>query len=375
MPTRNKTHSKKNNTFRIAAKRIYLTYSQVNKEMQSQDVLQALQSKKLFCFAYLISKEHHLDGGIHFHVLLEATRKFDIQQQDFLDITYQEKSYHGNYQAVKSLPKVVEYVCKAGDYITDFTNIQDGKLLSTKELLIQSATKMGVSNALLEHCKQLPNKALPNLSLVSLKSYFETLEKLKQISEADDASTPFKLKDFNLDGYKELQQWAESPDKTLVLTGDSGTGKTQFCKAFAQEKGLKTLVVNHIEGFKGLTNMHDCVIVDDANLQSLETTQLLALFDSNQNKTLRVLYNAVNKKPGLIQMFTMNKPEFLRILPFLKEERFARRILFSDLKSSIINLNVNIQINNVTNNYADIKQKEHILVQENLARMQQAITR
>jgi hypothetical protein len=340
--------------------------------MQNTDILQALQSKNLFCFTHLISKEYHLDGGTHFHVLLEANTKFNIQQQDFLDITYQDKSYHGNYQAVRSLSNVVEYICKAGDYITDFTNIQQGKLLSTKELLIQSAIKIGVSNALIEHCKQLPNKALPNLSLVSVKAYFQALEKLKQSSLAADASTPFKLKDFNLDTNQELQQWIQHPDKTLVLTGPSGTGKTQFCKAFAQDKGLQTLVVSHVEGFKNLTNEHDCVIVDDANMQSLEATQLLALIDNKQSKTLRVLYAAINKKPGLIQMFTMNKQEFLNIKHTLKQERFARRMLFSEIRNPIINLNVNIQINNVTNNYADIRHKEENLVDENIKRIDQA---
>jgi hypothetical protein len=362
----------KKKAFRISAKRIYLTYSQVNKEMQTADVLKELQSKKTFCFKHLISKEFHLDGGTHFHVVLEATTKFNIQQQDFLDITYQDKSYHGNYQAVKSLSNVVEYVCKAGDYITDFTNIQEGKLLSLKELLIQSATQIGVSQALIEHCKQLPNAALPNLSLTSVKAYFEALEKLKQSSEAANAETPFKLKDFNLDQNKELIQWLEHPDKTLVLTGRSGTGKTQFCKAFAQHKGLKTLIVSHLEGFKNLTHQHDCVIVDDANIKALDAIQLLALIDNKQNKTLRVLYNSINKKPGLIQMFTMNKPEFLKLQTLFKQERFARRIVFSELKSSIINLNVNIQINNVTNNYAQIKQRDEILISENIKRLEMA---
>lgn len=56
-----------------------------------------------YCFKYLISKEYHLDGGTHFHVLLEATNKFDIKDAAFLDIQYQENTYHGNYQPVRSL--------------------------------------------------------------------------------------------------------------------------------------------------------------------------------------------------------------------------------------------------------------------------------
>ncbi len=364
----------KKNNFRISAKRVYLTYSQVNECMQNQDVLHDLRSKKTFCFKHVISKEYHQDGGTHFHVLLEATDKFNITEADFLDITYQGKSYHGNYQAVRSFRNVVEYICKAGDYVTDFTNIQQGKVLSTKELLIQSALELGVSNALIEHCKQLPNKALPNLSLTSAKAYFQALESLKAAQEASDIETPFKLKDFNLQDYPEIRHWMNDPIKTLVLIGASGVGKTQLAKAFAQHKGLKTLVVSHLEGFKDLESQHDCVIVDDANMKGLDPIQLLALIDSQQNKTLRVLYGTANKKKELIQMFTMNKQEFLHIKDSLLQERFARRMLFSEIKAPIINLNVNIQVNNVVNNnYAQVSLDERKLIEENQERMHRCV--
>jgi hypothetical protein len=365
----------KKTIFRINAKRIYLTYSQVNKEMQLQDVLQALKNKKLFVFKHLISKEHHQDGETHFHVMLEATNKFSLTRQDFLDITYQEKSYHGNYQPVKSAYNTVEYICKAGDYITDFTNIQHGKLMSTKQLLIQSALETGVNNALLQHCKHLPEKALNTLSLVGVKAFFQAHESLKQTKDASKLDSPFKLKDFNLKNNPEILRWIQHPEKTLVLTGPSGVGKTQFAKAFAQEKGFETLVVNHLEGFKDLTSRHDCIILDDANITGLDPTQLLALVDNQQHKTLRVLYGTVNKRKGLIQMFTMNKREFYYIKPFLKEKRFARRMVFSEVKQPIINLYVNIKVHNgdVNNNFSQVSSLEQKLVQENIQRIEDCI--
>lgn len=361
-------HKKKN--FRIAAKRIYLTYSQVNKDMENIDVLKILQSKNFFCFKYLISKEYHLDGGTHFHVLLEATNKFDIKDATFLDIQYQEKTYHGNYQPVRSLPNVVQYVCKAGDFITDLTNIRQGKLLTTKEILIERALDIGVSNALIEHCKQLPDKALPNLSLTSAKAFFKSLADLKQQEEAYKLDTPFGLQDFDLKSNKELQEWILNPAKTLVLAGPSGVGKTQFCKAYAQDKALKALVVNHTEDFKKLDDKHECVIVDDANMHQLDATQLLAVIDNTVQKTLRVLYAAVSKKPGLTQMLTMNKPEYEKIKNLFKQERFSRRLVFSEIKGCIINLNVNIQINNTTNNFAAQKGLEQAHLDGNRRRMQ-----
>lgn len=365
---------KKQNNFRINAKRIYLTYSQVDSGMQSIDVLYALRSKNFFCFKHVISKQDHKDGATHFHVLLEATKKFNITQADFLDITYQEKAYHGNYQAVRSLTNTVEYICKAGDYITDFTNIQQGKVMSHKQLLIQSASQLGVSNALIEHCKQLPDKALHNVSLTGAKAYFKALQSLEATQQASDIETPFKLKDFNLQDYPEILEWIKNPVKTLVLMGASGVGKTQLVKAFAQDKGLNTLVINHMQGFKDLESKHDAVIVDDANFRGLNDTQLLAVVDNQQNKTLRVLYGTANKKKGLIQMFTMNKQEFLDIKHLLQDERFARRMLFSEIKAPIINMNVNIQVNNVVNhNYAQVADDERKLIEGNRKRLRECV--
>jgi DNA replication protein DnaC len=210
--------------------------------------------------------------------------------------------------------------------------------------------------------------------LTGAKAYFQAFESLKATQQASDIETPFKLKDFNLQDYPEIGEWIKHPVKTLVLMGASGVGKTQLAKAFAQDKGLKTLVVNHLEGFKDLESQHDCIIVDDANMRGLDATQLLAVVDSQQNKTLRVLYGTANKKKGLIQMFTMNKQEFLHIKHFLHEERFARRMLFSEIKAPIINMNVNIQVNNVVNhNYAQVSDSERKLIEGNRKRLRECV--
>ncbi len=94
------------------------------------------------------------------------------------------------------------------------------------------------------------------------------------------------------------------------IVGKSGIGKTQFCKAFAKEKKLKTLLVNHKEDLRRLDSSYDAIIIDDANLQQFEETQLLSLIDNQTQKTLRVLYDTVYKTAGIIQMIAMNQKEF-----------------------------------------------------------------
>lgn len=356
--------------FRISAKKIYLTYSQVHHSLNSNHILQVMKKKEnLPSFHYLIAKESHADGGIHFHLLLIAKNKFNIKTTNALDIEYQGHTYHGNYQSVRSADKVVEYVCKDGNYITDLTNIRDGKLLSLKEMLISDVKDLGLSQALIKHSEESPNAALSNTSLISAKNYFDQLQGLKQALLADQTNTPFKLKDFNLN--PDLQAWVENPNKTLFLVGESGIGKTSFCKAFVNYKGFKTLIVNHKEDLKRLDASYDAIIVDDANLDDFQSTQLLALVDNQVNKTLRVLYNTAFKKANTIQMINANKSEFRKLAHVIQDERFARRIHFEQIKEPfIINLNVNIQINNKSINsnitFAESKRQEQDHVKKTL---------
>lgn len=90
--------------FRISAKKLFLTYSQVNKQLTALHILEQLQSKKnLKNFQYGISKEYHKDEGTHFHVIIIQNKKGNIRNPKALDIQYQEQAFHGNYTPVKSL--------------------------------------------------------------------------------------------------------------------------------------------------------------------------------------------------------------------------------------------------------------------------------
>ena len=91
----------------------------------------------------------------------------------------------------------------------------------------------------------------------------------------------------------------------MVLVGDSGEGKTQFCKAYVKYHNLKTLIIHHKEDFRRLNPTYDAIIIDDANIHDFEETQLLSVIDNQTDKTIRVLYESVIKKANLVQMIAM----------------------------------------------------------------------
>ena len=312
--------------FRISAKKLVLTYSQVNPEITHTQLLHQLQNKPNLCgFKYVICKEHHIDGGTHFHAVLIHYEKFAIYNPNTLDIEYQQKTFHGNYTPVRSLTHAIAYVCKNNDYITNIENLHEGKLLTAKEFIIKEVQEKGVEKALIDHYQRSPEKAIAGVSVSALKKQFHDIEKLKLTLKLDEIKTPFGLDHFKVQ--TQLKQWMQNPNKTLVLVGDSGLGKTQFCKAFVKQKKFKTLVINHKEDFKRLNSTYDAIIIDDANLHEFEETQLLSLIDNQVDKTIRVLYDTVVKKANICTMIAMNVREFNKVSLYLSQPRFARRLL------------------------------------------------
>ena len=341
---------KDQNSFRISAKRILLSYSQVDTKFTLNHVLEQLQ-RKVGKFSYVISKEQHKDGGIHFHALLIHRRKFNIKSPHTLDLEIDGITVHGNYIPVKNLDSAVFYVCKDKQYITNLENLHEGELLTAKEFIYQQVQLKGVDKALLEYSQTHKEKALAGVSVSALKKHFSDIQKIELATKIEKIDTPFLLKHFNLGD--ELQEWVQNPDKTLIVVGRSEIGKTQFLKAFVTHKKLKTLVVKHKEDLRRLNDTYDAILIDDANIHEIEETQLLGLIDNQAYQTLRVLYDTVHKKQGVVQMIAMNKNEFRKIKNTLQQDRFSRRILvIKPREPFMINVCVNVHLHNhIQNNH------------------------
>ena len=340
-------------TFVIHAKKLFLTYSNVDPALSCEDLLHSLQKKPfLKQFYYFIAKETHQTGEAHFHALLtrQDNTKFHIKDQNVLDVEFSGHLFHGQYQPVKNLFNTVGYLSKGIRYITNMPNFKDGKLYSDKQMLFHAVKEKGLANALLEYTNQNLEKALSANSVSSLKKNFNDLKRLQDSLQQDSLQTPLDLHNFKIEG--KLKEWVEKPSlqtsKTLILVGDSGVGKTLFAKAFLNDRKLKTLIVNHKEDFQKIDHMHDAILIDDANLIDFERSQLLAILDNTNNKTLRVLYKDVLKRKHLTQIVTMNYKPFFKLLNTLLEDAFARRVILFRPKEPFI---TNLTFNQVVNNY------------------------
>lgn len=109
--------------FRCQAKKLFLTYSQVNEDIAHSDIIDFLKER---CEPYgglkdwIIAEERHKNGGKHFHVLFCILKKPNIRDVRFFDFEY-DKQYHPNIKKNSKkgddwwLEKT-EYCMKAGKY-------------------------------------------------------------------------------------------------------------------------------------------------------------------------------------------------------------------------------------------------------------------
>ena len=133
-------------------KKILLTYSQISNYTEfTKDNLCEKSFLKYEDFSYIINQEAHSDGGMHFHVLLIRSKKFDIKSHSSLYLEIDGRVTHGNYKPVNNMEGTVHYVCKDKQYITNLENLQDGKILEYKDFLLQRAKAVGYSDALFEY--------------------------------------------------------------------------------------------------------------------------------------------------------------------------------------------------------------------------------
>lgn len=99
-------------SFRLCAKRILLTYPQVDPSLTKETVLERLREKQFGTSrlekAY-IALEHHQDGHPHLHIATSWTGKLNLHSSKCFDFV---TTKHGDYQGIKSWPATLKYLMK-----------------------------------------------------------------------------------------------------------------------------------------------------------------------------------------------------------------------------------------------------------------------
>ena len=257
-------NNKSSSRTRINAKRILLTYSQVNLQLTHHHLLEKLKSKlNTSTFNYLIGKQKNQEGGINYHVILIHPDRFDIKDIEQLNIGYKNDTFHGTCSAVRRLRNDVSYVCKENNYITSFKNLFKGRLLNGREFVAEQVKSKGLKQALIDHYQEMGDKGIIAVPVGALDKLFKNIERLKEVLKMDEIKTPFDL-DLSIFNFQ-LQEWIHNPKQTLILVARSGIGNTQFCKGFVKHNNLKTLVVSHRDDLSRISFSYDPIVINNAN--------------------------------------------------------------------------------------------------------------
>jgi hypothetical protein len=191
--TEKRTNTNNSTKFRLSARSLFLTYSQIPKFTTKEFILENLSSKQLNIDSYIIALENHADGNLHAHVYLENKSKFSIRNSDFLNLLIENKIYHGNYQAVRSKKAVFQYITKTDDAVLTNMCLRNGRLLKPEEILLENSRTLGITQALIKFQEEYPSEAMKRIT-----HYKKNLETIHSLSNLPTKAIEFPIESFHI---------------------------------------------------------------------------------------------------------------------------------------------------------------------------------
>jgi len=97
--------------FRLSAKTLFLTYPQCSEDVSLEGLYDFILGKSDTICALRVGRERHADGGLHYHVYVQSSTKFNIRDPRWGDFMGQ----HPNMQSARDPKATWDYCGKDGD--------------------------------------------------------------------------------------------------------------------------------------------------------------------------------------------------------------------------------------------------------------------
>lgn len=220
----------------------------------------------------------------HIHAVIRFTRKIHFTNAREWDLGER----HCNIQRCRHLGASIKYIKK------DFLDYADAGTFDLKEDLWEHFENLKSELQVMEKCAELRCIHHTNYWSRRWKLYKMTLTESAPIRGLDEFTVPVAVNDWILN----------HDNKSLILIGPSGLGKTSLARSVADTLGdfLWCPERQALSAYGG----ENCIVFDDLDLHSVARTTVLNFIDIEQCRSFRVLYGSVAVSAGVRRIFSSN---------------------------------------------------------------------
>jgi hypothetical protein len=247
---------------------------------------------------YYVARETHKESKenpYHLHIWFELTQKPNFKNPKCFDID----GFHPNI-GNKKRNWIWNYLKKQDT--EPYTNIPDGFVALARQGLVQEATEQFIN--------LYPKDYVINKDRID--------KNLKNLSRKESEVEVFPLKsDYEPTGW-------DSSQKTLLLTGATEAGKTEWIKSYITHKLKKTFFMCNTSDQLKRYGGQDYIIYDDFNFpENCTRNDVINLFEIRNPRTVRCRHSDFTFPAGIRKVISTN-PEIQ--IPFRNNPAVNRRL-------------------------------------------------
>lgn len=262
-------------------------------KMSIQDIKTMLDQKNVR-YAFLVHDKDQLEDGSpkpsHLHVMLDFRGASWVPQA--LCKWFDDEPERIERPKTKRNRFVYENMCS---YLLHETETADGKHHYNESEVtanfdfvefmeqIRKGILEAKANKKVHPLADTLDKIMKNeIPRIKLDEYIDDLTQLKYLKDIENA---YKIRD------RKLAKEVNRSMNVMYFFGESGTGKTTWAKALANQKGYSVFISGSsndpLEGYQG----QECVVLDDVRGSDWKINDLLKMLDNNTNSLVKSRYS------------------------------------------------------------------------------------
>lgn len=302
--------------FRIQASRFLLTFPQCNsfRDAELNLVLGFHYSMGLPLSYYLLSRELHQDGGVHFHLVLVYKDKVESTDPRFFDWMFDGS--HANIKTIrhgsKDMKRAVEYVKKDKDFVEDGV----APIATPKESVSARLSALILAGKTLEEIDREEHVAM----LMMGSRVRESIQRFQlrrddyqpwvppKYSRGLQFGSPQEEAEFNVKVWldENIRKPRDYRAPHLWLWGEGKIGKTRLVSQLSTMLKVFNAPLENKEWLTGYTDEYDVVVFDDYK-SSKSVTFLKQFLQAYPMQVAQKGYGPYLKKFNVPCIFTSNK--------------------------------------------------------------------